>query len=50
MKHRLFSVTHLILLVALLLAAATLYQIPPLVAIEKHLLTLRAGLVAVAKV
>ncbi len=49
MKLRLFSVTHLILLFALLLAAATLYQIPPLVAIEGHLLTLRAGLLAGAK-
>ncbi|MBU1567764.1 MAG: protein kinase [Proteobacteria bacterium] len=49
MKHRLFSVTNLILLFALLLGAATLYQIPPLVAIEKHLLALRAGLISVAE-
>ncbi len=49
MKHRLFSVTHLILLFALLLATATLSQIPPLVAIEKHLLALRTGLVSVAE-
>jgi len=49
MKHRLFSVTHLILLFALLIGAATLCQIPPLVAIERHLLTLRAGLISVAE-
>jgi serine/threonine-protein kinase len=49
MKRRLFSVTHLILLLALLLGAATLYQIPPLVAIEKHLLTLRTGLISVTE-
>ena len=49
MKYRLFSVTNLILLFALLLAAATLCQLPPLVAIEKHLLTLRAGLISVAE-
>lgn len=49
MKHRLFSVTNLILLFALLLGAATLYQISPLVAFEKHLLTLRAALLSVAK-
>jgi eukaryotic-like serine/threonine-protein kinase len=49
MKHRLYSSTHLILLFAMLLGAATLYQIPPLVTIEKHLLTLRAGLIPVAE-
>ena len=49
MKHRFFSVTNLILLFALLLGAATLCQISPLVAIEKHLLTLRAGLISAAK-
>lgn len=48
-KHWLFSITHLILLFALLLGAATLYQIPPLVVIEKHLLSLRAGLIPVAE-
>lgn len=49
MKHRLFSKTNLILLFALLLGAATFFQIKPLVAIEKHLLTLRAGFLPVAK-
>jgi predicted Rossmann fold nucleotide-binding protein DprA/Smf involved in DNA uptake len=39
----------LILLLALLLSVAMLYQTPPLVAIEEHLLTLRAGLLPVAK-
>ncbi|MDK9708769.1 MAG: protein kinase [Desulforhopalus sp.] len=49
MKLRPFSVTHLILLFALLLAAATLYQISPLVTLERHLLTLRAAVVPMAK-
>ena len=49
MKARFFSVTHLILLLALLLSVAMLYQTPPLVAIEEHLLTLRAGLIPVAQ-
>lgn len=48
MKHRFLSVTHLIPLFALLLAAATLCQISPLVTIERSLLTLRAGLIPVA--
>jgi hypothetical protein len=48
MKHRLFSVSNLIWLFALLFGLATLYQISPLVAIEKYLLTLRAGLIPVA--
>lgn len=48
MKHRLFSVSNLIWLFALLFGAAVLYQIPPLVAMEKCLLTLRAGLIPVA--
>jgi len=48
MKHRFFSITNLILLSALLLSGATLWQISPLVAIEKYLLVLRAGLVSVA--
>jgi len=50
MKHRLFSITNLILLFALLLGAATLFQIQPLVAFEKHLLTLRAGFLPLTKV
>ena len=49
MKHRLFSVPNLILIFALLLVTATLFQIPPLVAIEKQLLTLRAGFIPIAK-
>ncbi|MGB3211125.1 MAG: protein kinase [Desulforhopalus sp.] len=49
MKHWLFSVTNLMLFFALLLGAATLFQIPPLVAVEKQLLTLRAGLIPVAE-
>jgi serine/threonine-protein kinase len=49
MKYRLFSVSNLIWLFALLFGAATLYQIPPLVGIEKYLLTLRAGLIPVAE-
>ncbi len=49
MKHRFFSVTNSILLFALLLGAATLYQISPLVAIENRLLTLRAGLISTAQ-
>jgi tRNA A-37 threonylcarbamoyl transferase component Bud32 len=49
MKHRLFSITNLILLLALLFGGATLWQISPLVAIEKHLLTLRADLISVAE-
>jgi serine/threonine-protein kinase len=49
MKHRLFSVSNLIWLFALLFGLATLYQISPLVAIEKYLLTLRAGLIPVAE-
>lgn len=48
MKYRLFTVSNLIWLFALLFGAAMLYQIPPLVAIEKYLLTLRAGLIPVA--
>jgi serine/threonine-protein kinase len=49
MKPRFVSVTHVILLLALLLGGATLYQAPPLVAIEEQLLTLRAGLISVPK-
>lgn len=49
MRHRLFSVPNLILILALLLMAATLVQIPPLVTIEKHLLALRAGFIPVAE-
>jgi serine/threonine-protein kinase len=49
MKYRLFSVSNLIWLLALLFGAAMLYQIPPLVTIEKYLLTLRAGLIPVAE-
>ncbi len=49
MKHRLFSVTNLILLFALLAVAATLLQISPLVAVEKHLLILRANFLPIAK-
>ncbi len=49
MKHRFFSVTSLILFSALLLAVATLCQVSPLVAIENQLLTLRAGLLSMAK-
>ena len=49
MKHWLFSITNLILLFALLLVVAMLFQIPPLVAIENYLLTLRADFIPVAK-
>ena len=45
MKYRRFSATHLLLLFVLLSAAATLFQAPPLVATERYLLTLRAGLI-----
>jgi serine/threonine-protein kinase len=49
MKYRFLSVSNLIWIFALLFGAATLYQIPPLVAIEKYLLTLRGGLIPVAE-
>ncbi|KAB2892003.1 MAG: protein kinase [Desulfobulbaceae bacterium] len=45
MKYRRFSATHLILLFVLLSAATTLFQAPSLVATERYLLTLRAGLI-----
>jgi serine/threonine-protein kinase len=48
MKYRLFSVTTVLLLLVLLIGTATLLQIPPLVVVEKYLLTLRAGLLPAA--
>ncbi len=49
MKYRFFSVPNLILLFALLFGAVILCQVSPLVAVEKYLLSMRSGLISVAK-
>jgi len=47
MKRWFFSVANLILLLAVLLSAGVLHQVSPLVKLERHLLSLRAGLAPV---
>lgn len=47
-KFKLFSATYWILLLALLLGLAALFQIAPLMAVEKHLLAMQPSLIEVA--